>query len=359
MVKKQRQDKRINKSIFSIWNFLIFFLTVAFVVTASFYMFMQTWGIEIGMEIQRSAFLTFLNVLILSLIFTLIDGFRRKYTVERPLKRILNATEKWMKGNFSQRIEPFHGLGSMNEFDIIIEDLNKMAEELSGIETLRTDFIANVSHELKTPLAVIQNYAAMLQNPALPEEKRVEYAKNITDGSRRFSELVMNILKLNKLENQQIYPDTREYNLSEQLRESLLDFEDAWDKKNLELDVNNIDDDIYINANAELLTLVWNNLFSNAIKFTEDGGKISVSLKNENGYAVAKVSDTGCGMPPEVGKRIFEKFYQGDNSHSVQGNGLGLALVRRVIDIMGGEISIESTVGKGSTFIVKLRRNSE
>jgi signal transduction histidine kinase len=344
---------------FSIWNFLIFFLTIAFVVTVSFHMFIKTLGIELGMEIRTSAFLTFVNVLILSLIFTLIDGFRRKHTVERPLKRILNATDEWTQGNFSERIAPFHGLGSMNEFDIIINDLNKMAEELSGIETLRTDFIANVSHELKTPLAVIQNYATMLQNPELPEEKRIEYAKTITDASRRFTELVTNILKLNKIENQQIYPESQGYNLSEQMRESLLAFEDAWERKNLELEVVHIDDDVYINADAELLTLVWNNLFSNAIKFTEDGGKISVSLKNENGYAVIKVSDTGCGMPPEVGKRIFEKFYQGDNSHSMQGNGLGLALVKRVIDIMSGEISVESTVGQGSTFIVKLRGNDE
>jgi signal transduction histidine kinase len=356
---KKKNEERVKKSMFSIWNFIIFFLTISFVVTASFYMFLKTWGIEIGMEIQRSAFLTFINILILSFIFTLIDGIRRKMTVERPLKRILTATSKWTPGNFTERIEPIHGIGSMNEFDIIIMDLNKMAGELSGIETLRTDFIANVSHELKTPLAVIQNYATMLQNPVLTEEKRIEYAKSITDGSRRFSELVTNILKLNKLENQQIYPETREYNLSEQLRESLLDFEDAWDKKNLELDVDGIDDDIKIQADAELLTLVWNNLFSNAVKFSEDGGKIFISLENENSYAVAKRSDTGCGMPPEVGQRIFEKFYQGDNSHSTQGNGLGLALVKRVIDILGGEISVESTLGKGSTFIVKLKGNAE
>lgn len=358
-MKKQGRNKRINKSMFSIWNFLVFFFTIAFVVSASFYMFLKTWGIELGMEIQRSAFFTFINVLILSVIYTLIDGFRRKFTVERPLKRILSATYKWTQGNFTERIEPFHGLGSMNEFDIIIADLNKMVEELSGIETLRTDFIANVSHKLRTPLAVIQNYATMLQNPALTEEKRIEYAKSITDGSRRFSELVTNILKLNKLENQQIYPDTQEYNLSEQLRESLLDFLDALDKKELELETDDIDDDITIEADAELLTLVWNNLFSNAIKFSKDGGRINVSLKNENGYAVVKVSDTGCGMPPEVGKRIFEKFYQGDSSHSTQGNGLGLALVKRVIDIMSGEISVESMLGQGSTFIVKLKGNAE
>lgn len=290
------------------------------------------------------------------MIFTLIDSFRRKYTVERPLKRILSATDKWTQGDFSERIDAFHRLGAGNEFDIIIKDLNKMAGELSGIETLRTDFIANVSHELKTPLAVIQNYATMLQNPKLTEERRIDYAKTITEASRRFSELVTNILKMNKLENQQIYPETKNYNLSEQLTECLLNFEDAWEKKNLDLEVN-IDEDVIIRADEELLTLVWNNLFSNAIKFTDDGGKISVGLKVENGYAVAKISDTGCGMTAEVGERIFEKFYQGDNSHSMQGNGLGLSLVKRVIDIMNGEISVESTLGQGSTFTVKLHED--
>jgi signal transduction histidine kinase len=241
----------------------------------------------------------------------------------------------------------------MNEFDTIIENLNTMAEELGGIETLRSDFIANVSHELKTPLSVIQNYSTMLQNPKLPEETRLDYAKTITNATDRLSELITNILKLNKLENQQIYPEAREYNLGEQLRECLLGFEDAWEQKNLKMDIDIAD--VTVRADEELLTLAWNNLFSNAVKFTEAGDKITVGLHMENGYAVVKVSDTGCGMSPEIGRRIFEKFYQGDNSHAMKGNGLGLALVKRVVDIVGGEISVESTEGQGSTFTVRLR----
>ncbi|MCL1820807.1 MAG: HAMP domain-containing histidine kinase [Oscillospiraceae bacterium] len=347
------------RSIFSIWNYLIFFLTVSFLVSCSFWMFITTLNIELGVqEITKSARLTFMNVLILSLICTVIDGIRRKYTVERPVKRILDATRRLTHGDFTVRIEPFGipypaSLERKNEFDAIIEDFNKMAEELGGIETLRTDFIANVSHELKTPLAVIQNYSTMLQDTNLSEETRVEYAKTITGATGRLSELITNILKLNKLENQQIYPEAREYNLGEQLRECLLDFEDAWGQKNLDIDEDI--DDVTVKADEELLILVWNNLFSNAVKFTDAGGKISVSLKNENGFAVARVSDTGRGIPQDVGRRIFEKFYQGDNSHAAQGNGLGLALVKRVVDIMGGEITVESAVGRGSTFIVKLR----
>ncbi len=230
-----------------------------------------------------------------------------------------------------------------------------MAEELSGLETLRTDFIANVSHELKTPLAVMQNFGTMLGQPGLSEEKRMEYANAVTNASRRLADLITNILKLNKLENQQIYPQTREYNLSEQICQCLLQFENIWEKKNISIETN-LPEDIRIHADEELLSLVWNNLLSNAFKFTPENGRVSLSLSADEGEAVVTVSDTGCGMKPETGAHIFEKFYQEDTSRATQGNGLGLALVKRVMDIIHGEIDVESIQGKGSTFTVKIRR---
>ena len=223
------------------------------------------------------------------------------------------------------------------------------------METLRTDFIANVSHEMKTPLAVMQNYGTLLQADNLTEEKRIEYAKGVTDSSRRMAEMMTNILKLNRLENQQIYPKTTEFDLGEQLCECLLQFENVWEKAEIEIDTD-IAEDVKVKADEELLSLVWNNLFSNAFKFTESGGIVSVSLSATEHHAIVKVKDTGCGMTSEVGTHIFEKFYQGDTSHSAQGNGLGLALVKRVVDIMQGEISVESAVGVGTTFTVKTRR---
>lgn len=352
---KEEKRKKINNSLFSIGNYLVFFVTVSFIVTCCFILFLRSMDISFE-DVRSSAVITFVNVLFLSLLCTLIDGIRRKITVERPLKRILDTTQKLTDGDFSVRITPFHGIDSMNEFDVIIDDFNRMAEELNNVETLRTDFIANVSHELKTPLAIIQNYATMLQNPALTGEKQVEYAKTVTDASRRLTNLITNILKLNKLENQQIFPDLKEYDLGEQLCECLLGFEDVWEKKALDIETD-IDENIMITAEEELLTHVWNNLFSNAMKFTEPGGKITVSLKAEGSYAVVRISDTGCGISSEVGRHMFEKFYQGDKSHATQGNGLGLALVKRVIDIFKGEISVDSTRGKGSTFIVRLRRD--
>ena len=260
-----------------------------------------------------------------------------------------------MKGDFSVRIRPFSGGNDLNGFGVIVDYFNQMAQELSGTETLRTDFIANVSHELKTPLAVIQNYGTMLQQPGLSEEKRLEYAKAITDTSRQLANLITNILKLNKLENQQIYPKAETYDLGEQLCQCLLAFENVWEEKELDIQTD-VEEQVLVDTDQELLSLVWNNLFSNAMKFTQPHGAVSLSLKSEGDDAVVQVSDTGCGISPQVGKHIFEKFYQGDTSHAVQGNGLGLALVKRVIDIVGGDISVSSEVGKGSTFTVRLRR---
>ncbi len=357
-MKMKDTTRRSVRFLFSIRRYLIFFLLMAFVITCCMILFLnmmtRATGFELTQEyIEQAAKVTFLNVALLSLLCTVIDGIRRRIMVKRPVKRIVSAAEQIMKGDFSVRIPSLRSADKMSGFDVIADYFNQMAEELSGTETLRTDFIANVSHELKTPLAVIQNYGTLLQQPSLSEEKRQEYAKAITNTSRRLANLITNILKMNKLENQQIYPKAETYELGEQLCECLLAFESAWEEKDLEIETD-VEEEVLVDTDAELLSLVWNNLFSNAVKFTEPGGTISLSLKAEGEFAIVRVSDTGCGISSEVGKHIFEKFYQGDTSHAAQGNGLGLALVKRVIDIVGGDISVSSEVGKGSTFTVKL-----
>ena len=305
-------------------------------------------------NLNAAAKLTFLNVILLSVLFTVIDAIRRKFTTERITKRIAEAAKKVVQGDFSVRISSVNLFGADENFNEIIDCFNTMAEELAGVETLRTDFIANVSHEMKTPLSVMQNYGTLLQAPDLDDKRRIEYAKGVADGSRRLADMMMNILKLNRLEKQQIYPK-KEYDLGEQICECLLGYETVWEKKNIEIETE-IEEEIKVNTDRELLSLIWNNLFSNAFKFTPDGGKVSVSLEATGHHAIVRVKDTGCGMTPDVGAHIFEKFYQGDTSHATQGNGLGLALVKRVVDIMQGEISVESALGKGSTFTVKFRR---
>ena len=341
-------------------QYFVFFILVAFVITCCTMLFVRILSDSLGVvltreDISAAAKITFWNVALLSLVFTVIDIIRRKLTVERPVKCITDAAEKIIKGDFSVRVKPQNKVGTDETFNQIIDCFNKMAEELGGVETLRTDFIANVSHEMKTPLAVMQNYGTLLQTPGLSEEKRLEYAKGVTEGARRMADMMTNILKLNRLENQQIYPEVREYDLSEQLCQCLLVYENVWEKKEIDIETD-IAEDVTVKADAELLSHVWNNLFSNAFKFTPSGGKVTVSLTATDRHAIVKVTDTGCGMTAEVGTHIFEKFYQGDTSHCVQGNGLGLALVKRVVDIMQGEIGVESTVGKGSAFTVKIRR---
>ena len=343
----------------SVSSFLLFFLTVGFIVSCCMMLFLSILAdtMELTLttdNIAAAAKITFWNVILITFLFKFADYIRRKIMVERPTKIITEATEKIMSGDFSVRIKPMQNSG-MEGFNQIAMAINQMAEELSSVETLRTDFIANVSHEMKTPLAVMQNYGTLLQAPDLSDEKRIEYAKGITDGSRRIADMMTNILKLNRLENQQIYPQVSEFDLGEQICECLLQYENVWEKANIEIETD-IAEDVKVKADAELLGHVWNNLFSNAFKFTPSGGTVTVSLTATDHHAIVKVTDTGCGMTPEVGAHIFEKFYQGDNSHSVQGNGLGLALVKRVIDIMQGEIGVESAVGKGSTFTVRIRR---
>ena len=341
-------------------NYVVFFLTVGFAVSCCMMLFLNVLAGSMGItfdadNIAVAAKLTFGNVLLITFLFGSVDYIRRRITVERPVRQITEAAEKIMQGDFSARVPPIRGAGT-DGFNQIGMAINKMAQELSGTETLRTDFIANVSHELKTPLAVMGNYATMLQKPGISEAEKNEYAKAISEAARRLAQLITNILKLNKLENQQIFPQKEEFDLGEQLCQSLLQFEEVWEQKGLNIETD-IEDDVRIRSDAELLSLAWNNLISNAVKFTSDGGTIGVSLKTEGELLLVSVSDTGCGIRPEVGRHIFEKFYQGDISHATQGNGLGLALVKRVVDILGGEIEVRSVLGQGTTFTVKCKRN--
>ncbi|MGN0529125.1 MAG: sensor histidine kinase [Eubacterium sp.] len=342
----------MKKYLVPIFKFFQFFLLTAFVVTCSFLIYLDSVNVDVKV-LNKNAFITFINVLILSLILCIIDAVRRKFTVEKPVERITQSLKKIKAGDFNEKIKPV--AFDNNKFNPIIEDINLLTAELSGVETLRTDFVSNVSHELKTPLSLIENYAALLCSDDLSRQEKEEYACAIKNAAERLSNLVTNVLKLSKLENQQIFPDVKRFNLSEQLCRCMLDFENQWEKKNLEISAD-IQEDVYIYSDEELLTLVWNNLMSNAVKFTPDGGKISVSLKSDSDECTVKITDTGCGISRETGEHIFEKFYQGDTSHAGGGNGLGLALVKKVIDITKGEISVQSEIGKGSTFTVALSK---
>ena len=344
----------IGKKLAGVYKFVIFFLLISFVVTCSMFLFLHFLDFS-AEEIKAAAPVTFGNVLLMTFIFWGMDSLRRRIFIDRPIRRITKGLERISNGNFDTRIEPITSVSGMAEYNEIIAYINKMASELGSVETLRTDFVSNVSHEMKTPLAVIQNYASLLSAQELSNAERLEYARGVRDATKRLSALITNILKLNKLENQQIFPESERFDLSEQLCTSLIEFESEWEKKNIEIETD-IEDGVMVCSDPELLSVVWNNLFSNAIKFTDEGGTVTLKVSQSGGRAMVSVSDTGCGIDSETGKHIFDKFYQGDTSHASRGNGLGLALVKRIIDITGGEIAVSSQVGRGTTFTVTLKK---
>lgn len=279
--------------------------------------------------------------------------FRIKKTYEEPMLEMAKATEKVAGGDFSVYIPPRHTADQLDYLDIMFLDFNKMVEELGSIETLKTDFFSNVSHEIKTPLAVIQNYAELLNNDNLSDEKRKEYTEMILHATKRLSSLITNMLKLNKLEKQVIQPKPEPFDVCAQLCECAFQFEDMWDKKEIEFEAD-MEDRAFVCADAGLLELVWTNLLSNAMKFTPAGGTITITQTSDADTIFVSISDTGCGMDEATLKRIFEKFYQGDTSHATEGNGLGLALVQRILQLSEGTITVKSAPGKGSTFTVTL-----
>lgn len=289
---------------------------------------------------------------------TLFTRRKMKNTYEEPLHKMAEATRKVSEGDFSVYVPTIHTADKLDYLDVMIMDFNKMVEELGSIETLKTDFVSNVSHEMKTPVAVIKNYAQLLRTGKASEEKRQEYIKGIEEAAAKLSSLISNILRLNKLEHQKIMPEAEAYDVCRQLCESVFLFEDALEEKGIALEAD-IEDMAMIAADANLMELLWNNLLSNAVKFTERGGCVTIRQTSDESHVRVSVSDTGCGIAKESINHIFDKFYQGDTSHSMEGNGLGLALVKRVLELMDGEIQITSEEGRGSTFLVTLPRAAE
>ncbi len=276
---------------------------------------------------------------------------RKEY--DEPLQKMAEATEEVATGDFSVHLSTIHTGSKMDYLDEMILNFNKMVQELGSIETLKTDFVSNVSHEMKTPIAVIKNASQMLQDPELDSDSQQEYVAVIEESAEKLSTLITNILRLNKLENQHITPETERFDVCENLIECIMEQDSAMEKKNIELAAD-LDERVYVQADRELLKLVWNNLLSNAIKFSEDGGLIEIRQERNDRNAVICIQDHGLGMNRETASHIFDKFYQGDTSHATEGNGLGLALAVRVLELTGGSIRCESAEGEGSSFYVTL-----
>ncbi|AFS77620.1 sensor signal transduction histidine kinase [Gottschalkia acidurici 9a] len=283
--------------------------------------------------------------ILLGTIMTAIVGKR----LMSPIILLTKATKEIAKGNFDVSVPEYP---VPINFDHLIQDFNKMALELKGIEMLRTDFIANVSHEFKTPIASIKGYATLLQDENISTEERHEYTQMIIDSTNQLSKLSSNILSLSKLENQEIVMDKAPFQLDEQIRQAFLMLEPQWSQKNIRV-YPELSPVIYC-GNADLMMQIWLNIIGNAIKFTNEFGSIFAELYVQNNDIYIIFSDTGVGMSPEVQEHIFEKFYQGNHNRSTEGNGLGLSLVKRIVDLCYGTIDVQSKPNIGTTFTIIL-----
>ena len=272
--------------------------------------------------------------------------------VLKPVRILTEATRKVAKGDFSVRVPEIDD-GDENEVAEFLRSFNKMAQELSGIEMFRNDFINNFSHEFKTPMVSIRGFAKQLQKGGLDEQQQKEYIGIIVSESERLINLSSNILLLTRYENQQIISDKAVYSLDEQIRQCILILEKEWSAKGIEFNLQLDSTDFY--GNREVMSDLWINIIGNAIKFSYDGGKIDIRCTHSGNNIRVTVRDHGCGMDKETLNHIFEKFYQGDKNHAARGNGLGLALVKRIAELCGGYIKVSSEPGKGTEFSINLK----
>jgi len=267
----------------------------------------------------------------------------------KPLHQLIDATKVIAKGDFSVRVPE---INSDSEIAVLLRNFNHMAEELGSIEMFRNDFINNFSHEFKTPIVSIRGFAKQLQNENLSEEKRKEYTEIIISEAERLTKMSSNVLLLSKIENQQFITNQTEYYLDEQIRNCVILLEKQWSKKNIEISLSL--DKLKIFSDEELLSHLWINLIDNSIKYTDENGKISITLHETENKIFFSISDTGKGMDEYTLKHIFDKFYQADRSRSTHGNGLGLSIAKRIVELCRGEITVDSRLGTGTTFYVTL-----
>jgi signal transduction histidine kinase len=266
----------------------------------------------------------------------------------RPIRKVILAINKLAAGDFSVKLS----ISRPPELKELADSFNRMAKELGSLEMLRTDFVNNFSHEFKTPIVSIKGFAEMLKYDDLTDEEKSEYLNIIINESGRLASLATNVLNLSKVENQAILSETHPYNLSEQLRRCIVMFEPKWEEKKISFSLDI--DEIKFEGNEDLLSQVWLNLLDNAIKFTPNGGSISISLKNTNRQLRFSIRDSGCGVDKQTANRIFDKFYQADSSRASAGNGLGLTLVKKIVELHHGTIACSSEENDGAEFVVIL-----
>lgn len=330
---------------FAIFIFLINLITT--IITAALIFFLFSIRILNENNIQGAMILPIITLVSCLIIGSIVTFFSSRIVLKH-VREFMEATNKLSKGDFSVRLD----IKEPPEFKLLSENFNTMAEELGGIEVLRTDFINNFSHEFKTPIISIKGFAEILKYDDISSDERKEYLDIIIEESKRLSTLATNVLNLSKIETQSILKESERFNLSEQIRQTILLLEGKLKSRDISLILDI--EECYLEGNKEMLNQVWLNLFDNAIKFNSESGIISINVKKNNENVNVMIADTGRGIAKEEIAKVFDKFYQEDSSHATQGNGLGLAIVKKIIQLHNGTIECESIISQGTKFIVTL-----
>ena len=333
--------------LFSAIVFLILLITSLLIFIVGILLIRMN-AINIAKLSRQEPMLPIFMLLIISVVVGTVVSFMISRFPLKPLRRVIDAINRLAAGDFSVRLR----MPSAGSFTELTTSFNRMAEELGSIEMLRADFVDDFSHEFKTPIVSIKGFAEELKHDDLTPEQRNEYLDIIIHESSRLSQLATNVLNLSRVEKQTILGNLARFDLTEQVRRCVLLFENKWEQRRLNLNVEL--DEVAITGDEELLSQVWLNLIDNAVKFTPEGGCVDIRLQKGESSVLFSIRDDGYGISEEMQRHIFEKFYQGDDSHAVPGNGLGLSIARRIVTLHGGEIRCQSEEGAGTEFTVSL-----
>ena len=351
MVKNQKKQAKKTKkytsriSLTLMLSLFVFGVLLAALALASLILFCLTWAgllTDAAGELHMSTVVPLL--LAVSLLLGWLGAFFGSRIPLRPINELIDKMNRLAAGDFRARLRFGPTLSSYRVFREISDSFNTMAEELENTEMLRMDFVNNLSHEFKTPIVSIAGFAKLLRQRELPREQQIEYLSAIEEESRRLSSMATNVLHLSRVENQTILTDKTRFNLAEQLRHAVLLLEDRWTKKEITPDLRL--EECKIEASEELLSEVWINLIDNAVKFSPRRGRVSLSSKKEGRAITVTVQNESPAIPEGKLEKLFAKFYQADESHATQGNGIGLAIVKRVVELHGGRVTVACEGGE-------------
>ncbi|MDO5785034.1 MAG: HAMP domain-containing sensor histidine kinase [Eubacteriales bacterium] len=348
-LEESRKNRKLRQQFTGLYFFIVF--PFFFVFLTIFYV-LQKYNIL--QSRQQNTFFFSIALALLCILLAFCAAYFLMVMIFRPMEKLNEASLQIAKGDYSVRL---HYDGKIEEIENTVNNFNFMVQELNSVEMMRNDFIGNISHEFKTPLAAITGYATLLQDGELSQEERQAYIQKMFLSVEKLNDLTENILTLSRLENQSTLPAPVKFRLDEQIREAIVVLEPKWSEKDT---VFNIDlEELYYTGQKTLLFHVWQNVIGNAIKFTGHEGRVDVSLFRKNDGLFVRISDNGMGMDGQTQAHIFEKFYQGDTSHRSQGNGLGLAMCKEILNRCGGMITVDSKLGEGAVFTIQLAEQGE